>query len=303
MSSIPYRIVIDDCRVGESHKSVLKYALEKYLTEESELIFASQSPIEVPKHWQVKSEVAFSLATKLWAIANPISSKKTLYLDGNQIIQGNCNELFQQNNQNCILASRHEPLNKLNFFLIDYNLAQKNQLTKRLLQLAQKGYTHLADFNDLDIGLYDRASASIIDCLALSDRPWYSVFAPYGSIWIAQLKEAIARGYLSIDTIEQDIERGLIRPSLLAQLKARIDNPFLLPKEIIALDNSFTPPELALSREQLQLIDSTIYPLPKRILTKVLFSRYFIETELPNRMLQVQRLWQKILGRSQNKTQ
>ena len=306
MSSRLYRILIDDLKLGQTHRCVLRYALGQNFQREFEVIFASSINLNFPSSWQVKTEVALSLAAKLWIFENPIPQGKTLYLDGNNILQGNISELFEQEGLSFLQAARREPLSKLQFFLVNHAARDSQQLTQRLIRLAEQEYGKLANVDDLDISLLPsgwsplffsgETVVKVIDCQSIGDRPWYSCFAPSGTVWFAQVKAAITEGYLSVDNICQDVATGLVRPSLIVQIDKGIDNPFQLPKQLIELDDKFTYPELAVSAKQLKSIESNIFPPPKRILTRVIFSRYFIEIEVPERILQVRRAIQKILN-------
>ena len=306
MDSRLHRILIDDLKLGQSHRCVLKYALESNCQRKFELIFASSLNLDFPPSWQVKKEVALSLAAKLWIFQNSVPQGKTLYLDGNHILQGNISELFEQESLTCLQAGRRESLGKLQFFLVNHGAVDSEQLGQKLIKLAEQEYGKLANFDDLDLSLLppewspvlfsENPAAKVIDSQSIADRPWYSCFAPSGIVWFAQLQAAIAEKYLSVNSIRQDVAAGLVRPSLLVQIERGINNSFQLPKQLIGLDAQFTPPELAVSAEQLKLIESTIFPPPKRILTRVIFSRYFLEIEVPERIQQINRAIQKILN-------
>ncbi|PSB04138.1 hypothetical protein [Merismopedia glauca] len=290
MTSTLNRVLINDRYLPETQKCVLKYAIAQN-NHKLELIFTSDLDLDYPKHWQVKPEVAFSLAAKLWAIANPQKSEKTLYLDGNCLINGDLSLVFHQSSQSIFLSTQIASLAKLTFLMIDGDKLDRNLL----IQLSCQDYSQIADFEDLNCHLLQPdLTAMVIDCISIGDRPWYSIFAPQGRVWMAQVKTAIEQEYLSLDCIERDINRGWLRPSLREQLKAGIEDSFVLTPEIAALDECFTPPELAVTPAQLQVITSTIFPLPKRIWSRVIFSGYFWEIEFPQRKLQVQRLLEKI---------
>ncbi|MBZ8178487.1 hypothetical protein [Oscillatoria salina] len=303
--SLPQNCVfVNDIGLGKTPKKLLNYHLISNCSGNLEICFASQLNLSIPHRWEVKPEVALPLAAKLWLITNQLAAEKTLYLDGNLFIYGNIEEIFQHESQTCLQATQEKVFAYLDFFVVNYTAKERQKLTKQLRQKSELNYSKLADFAKLKIEILppewsifaygENPEAKVIDCLALNSRPWYSCFAPFGKEWSMSLFSAIEKGYLDVEDIQQDVAAGLVRPSLLKQIELGIDNPFALPETAICLDLNFTPPELALSKEQIERLNSTTFKLPEKNWLRVYFSRYFIEQELP-------RLKKKMIPKIQKK--
>ncbi|MEC4984354.1 MAG: hypothetical protein SAJ37_04255 [Oscillatoria sp. PMC 1068.18] len=290
--SLPQNCVfVNDIKLGKTAKKLLSYNLVSNCRTNVEICFASQVNLSIPRRWEVKPEVALPLVAKLWLITNQLAAEKTLYLDGNLFIRGNIEEIFQQQSQTCLQATEEKVFGYLDFFVVNYSAKEREKLAKKLNKKSESKYSKLADFINFKIDILpsewsafrygEKPEAKVIDCLALNSRPWYSCFAPLGKEWSVKLFAAIENGYLDIQDIQDDISAGLVRPSLLKQIKLGIENPFALPETVIALDRDFIPPELAVSQAQIERLNSTTFNLPKKNLFRVYFSRYFFDEELP----------------------
>lgn len=99
-------------------------------------------------------------------------------------------------------------------------------------------------------------SGGLTSALQLTQRPWYSAFAPTRLQWLGWVGRAMAQGRLDLYMVEEDIRAGLIRPSLLADVKAVLEgtNTPLIPD--LTLDVLFTPPERRLTDQQYRLLHS-----------------------------------------------
>ncbi len=73
-------------------------------------------------------------------------------------------------------------------------------------------------------------------------QPWVSLDNPNGFIWVRDLIAAVDAGFISRAYVEEHVELGFVRPSLLYQLDHRVEKSEQLPKEARALDAGFIPP-------------------------------------------------------------
>jgi len=73
-------------------------------------------------------------------------------------------------------------------------------------------------------------------------QPWISTANPLGHLWVSCLRRALTAGFITRAEIESDIACGYLRPSLLPQLDAGIDNALELSSSMRRLDHSFVPP-------------------------------------------------------------
>jgi glycosyl transferase family 8 len=89
---------------------------------------------------------------------------------------------------------------------------------------------------------YDPTSTRLLHYTDMNTQPWIAASNPLGQLWIACLRRAIVAQFITREEIIQEITAGHVRPSLLAQLDAGIDDSLLLPSAIRKLDRNFMAP-------------------------------------------------------------
>lgn len=73
-------------------------------------------------------------------------------------------------------------------------------------------------------------------------QPWVSMDNPHGYLWMRDLRQAVARGFISHAYVEEHVRRAYVRPSLLYQLDHGVDDARQLPQNARRLDADFTAP-------------------------------------------------------------
>ena len=302
------QIIINDLRLGRCQKAVCQYLLFRQgLKHQRQIKLLSEQHLMIPAHWAVKPPIALTLAAKLWIFQQSPTSGKTLYLDGNLLCQGDVSELFQFAEEG-IVAPANLSLGHWDIFIIDHASPLVTKVAEKITALVREDYSVLAELNQLNhnylrqdwlpVSYGQRLMANLLDCRALHERPWYNAFAPVTQQWLTYLQKAIANENLSWDDIEQDIEQGWVRPSLLWQLQQPMDVQINLPPDLIEDDQRFIAPELRVSAEQQQLIASTIFPLPRREWHRLLLSpKFLFKFELPHQMSRIWGFLKKFLSR------
>lgn len=95
---------------------------------------------------------------------------------------------------------------------------------------------------------YEAGSTALLHYTDMDIQPWISRENPNGYLWVRDLLAAIEDGFLKKEYIEDHVQRGFVRPSLLWQIEHRVEDPLALPRSAIVLDKDFRPPYLALPR-------------------------------------------------------
>jgi hypothetical protein len=73
-------------------------------------------------------------------------------------------------------------------------------------------------------------------------QPWVSLENPLGSLWVQDLRDAVAEGFITRSYVEDHVLRGFVRPSLLYQLDHGIAESKQLPNDAYGLDRAFVAP-------------------------------------------------------------
>lgn len=89
---------------------------------------------------------------------------------------------------------------------------------------------------------YEEGKTSLLHYTDMTIQPWVSRDNPLGYLWVRDLVEAVASGFVPLDYVRDHVTRGWVRPSLLYQIEHRIEDSGQLPPEALALDDSFVPP-------------------------------------------------------------
>jgi hypothetical protein len=89
---------------------------------------------------------------------------------------------------------------------------------------------------------YVEGETALLHYTDMPTQPWVSIRNRNGRLWVADLRRAVETGFLSRAYLEEHVQRGFVRPSLLYQLDHRVDDPTQLPKEARALDRDFIAP-------------------------------------------------------------
>jgi hypothetical protein len=119
-------------------------------------------------------------------------------------------------------------------------------------------YESISSYNNLsatDIPAW-LVSGGLISARQLTQRPWYSAFAPTRLQWLGWAKKAMDRGLLNLAIVEEDIRTGQVRPSLLEDLKGLHLVIDVTPLPDLTLDALFMAPERRLTDIQHRLLHS-----------------------------------------------
>ncbi len=81
----------------------------------------------------------------------------------------------------------------------------------------------------------------------MASQPWVCATHPLGRLWVRALRRAVAEGAITRAFVEDCVARGDVRPSLLHQLDAGLDDGLLLPAPARAADAAFVPPYRSLA--------------------------------------------------------
>jgi hypothetical protein len=157
-----------------------------------------------------------------------------------------------------IATNSFTTVRSLDLFIINNASPELSQF--QIFTQTNSDYEQLSNFDLFSISeLPDwLTDGGLKSCLHFTDRPWYSVFAPSRSEWLAWVQRALEHGNLTISMIKQDIHNGLARPSLLDDVIQIINNQALtsFPCTASTLDSLFIFPECRLSDTQYRLLHS-----------------------------------------------
>lgn len=93
---------------------------------------------------------------------------------------------------------------------------------------------------------YNSEKTALLHFTDMHTQPWVSTQNPLGYLWVKMLRAAIDDGFISREFLATELQKGHVRPSLLYQVEQGLDDPLLLPKEVLKQDDVFSAPYFAL---------------------------------------------------------
>jgi hypothetical protein len=131
---------------------------------------------------------------------------------------------------------------------------------------------------------YEEDVTALIHYTDMPTQPWVYRENPFGYVWMRELFEAIDRKFITEDFIADHVQRGWVRPTLLYQVRERIEDGVLLPRAALELDRHFVYPW-----ELKELPGRRPWLRPFRIVRSGLRQRYY--RSAPYRLVRKLRLW------------
>lgn len=97
------------------------------------------------------------------------------------------------------------------------------------------------EWNDLERN--KEGSTALTHYTDMNQQPWLTTESLLGRVWCEDFFEAVRSGAIELAFVQDQVERGWVRPSLLHQLERDIVDPLLLPREAVSRDQrQFVPP-------------------------------------------------------------
>ena len=119
------------------------------------------------------------------------------------------------------------------------------QLLHGMCVASSVGRTIPAVWNSLE-----RHEAQVTRLLHYTDmnhQPWVATSNPLAPLWVACLRRAMAASFISHAELQHEVAAGHVRPSLLTQIDAGVDNPAELRADVRRIDRAFVAPYRSLT--------------------------------------------------------
>ncbi len=186
---------------------------------------------------------------------------KAIYLDSDMQVFKDINDLWtlpmQDNDVLTVIPAESEG-RRLQFSVMLMDCAKLNWKIETIIEQLDN---HQLDYKQLmhdmclakSIGVkipkewnclewYKEGVTALWHCTDMETQPWVSRKNPHCNIWMQDLFDALDDGVVSMDYIQEHINKSWIRPSLMYQIEHRILDSLTLPKEAIKLDAGYIAP-------------------------------------------------------------
>jgi len=244
------KVLVDDSVGCNTQRAVLSAFVSELRKNKSlSVIEMSKEPLSII--WSdVPAESSRQLALRLFAFQS--KSTMTVFLPGH------------------IIPGRIDSANTFHSAICANNFRCVSGLDISVIRHAHKDVQFFLNFVDThpnynSVGGYENfnverlpawlVAGGLISALDICKRPWYFAQTPARIQWLYWVRKAIDQGLLNIQMVENDVSKGVVRPSLLSDVKQLIlgvENPLIQT----TVDSFFTPPESALNCERLQILNS-----------------------------------------------
>ena len=244
-----YNIIINDKYQPECQRAVLSNFC-KNLKSQGQLNVIRSSNIPNQMKWPDVSDVPTNHLNMVLKALEPASDTYSIFIPGHVIPNSIKLEDIHVTD---ISANEFFSLSRIDICLI--NNACKS-ISDFFESIDINDYNQINDYTLFNINpLSDNSiTKHLVSASLISKRPWYYRSSPYRDLWHDKVLEAYNEGYLSINTIEQDIKNDYLRPSFLKDFFkiSQQDHSYL---DSTFLDKSFIPPESRLNINQLSIMD------------------------------------------------
>ena len=244
-----YNIIINDKCQPECQRAVLSNFCNN-LESQGQLNVIRSSDISNQMKWSDVSEVPTNHLNMVLKALEPASDTYSIFIPGHVIPNSIKLEDIHVTD---ISTNKFFSLSRVDICLI--NNACKS-ISDFFESIDINDYNQINDYTLFNINPLGSNSITkhLVSASLISKRPWYYRSSPYRDLWHDKVLEAYNEGYLSINTIEQDIKNDYLRPSFLKDFFkiSKQDNSYL---DSTFLDKSFIPPESRLHINQLSIMD------------------------------------------------
>ena len=259
---------------------VLEYSIKSKASATTQVISLDEFSVNIPMPAHNKNRARTPFSFQRFLIPKSCEYKgRAIYLDSDMLIFKDITNLWNRDfgDYNVLSAYSYEKDGRVpQYSVMLLNCSDLNWDIEKIVDMLDAGeisYEKLMyDFvlanpipeieehwNSLE--RYDEFKTSLLHYTDMKSQPWVSTVNPLAYLWVKSLQDAIKSGFVSLSLVQEEVEKGHIRPSLIYQLESNIDDPRLLPKNILKLDESFKAP--------FTQIESVPYSYLRRILFRI----------------------------------
>lgn len=239
---------------------VLEYSIREATSNPVQVMYLYQSDIIMPIPADDKNKPRTPFSFQRFLIPELCGySGKAIYLDSDMLVFKDIDDLWKTSLTGCdIQATSNRNDNRREQFsvmLLDCSSLEWD--VKNIVKMLDSGeisYTQLmyemrlgkqikhdisSVWNSLEH--YDDETA-LLHYTDMNTQPWVSTENQLEKHWFQCLMRSIKSDFISVDNVRDQVTKGHVRPSLLAQLESNLDWSSSLPISIAKLDRSFQAP-------------------------------------------------------------
>jgi hypothetical protein len=257
----PIRVYVGATPAQDLAVRVLEYSIRARTPMDVEVVPLHRTGLPVPeaRDPRNRSRTPFSFQRFLIPAAAGYRGR-ALYLDSDMLVLDDLRAVwslpFGDAEVLAIRTQAKDPTARFSVLLLDcgalrWDIAEivaaldRGTLTYEQLMYDMSWGPRIQDAIDPRWNSLDRYEAGHTGLLHYTDvhrQPWVSTEHPFGYLWMRELCAAIDAGFVTVADIEREVSAGHVRPSLLFQVRQRIEDPLLLPRRSRRQDLLFVEP-------------------------------------------------------------
>ncbi len=262
-TELPIRVYVGSQIEQMLAVKVLEYTLKKYASATVELhpLHLSDVYYPMPKHPENRPRTPFSF--QRFSIPQMAGFKgKAIYLDsdmmvftdimklwnipfeGSQLLSAGFSGSENRDPQYSVMLLNCEQLKEWApshiVSLLDEGKLTYNELMYQMKIVNQQQASIPSCWNSLEA--YEPGQTALLHFTDMNRQPWLSRKNSLTPIWVQALIDAVEDGFISLQTIQEHVDLGWVRPSLLWQVKKRKAHLSRYSFTAAWLDRQFIPP-------------------------------------------------------------
>jgi len=258
----PVRVYVAATEAQMLAVKVLEYSIRKHASLTVQVSALHLSGIEIPSPAKPENRPRTPFSFQRFLIPSLTGYQgRAIYLDSDMQVFQDIRRLWNVSLEDADLLAVQEPGStgrRPQFSVMVLNCASLRWDIEEIVQsLNEGGLTYESLMYDMAVASKIRATLDpawnsleryhpeqtcLLHYTDMNTQPWLSCNNPLGYLWMRDLFEAIDRKFLSESEIADHVQRGFVRPSLLYQVKQKIEDSFLLPRKARQMDQGFVPP-------------------------------------------------------------
>ncbi|MGH8601682.1 MAG: glycosyltransferase [Gammaproteobacteria bacterium] len=247
---------------------VLEYSIKKHTSMSVTVVPMHQSGIEIPVPRDRGNQPRTPFSFQRFLIPQLMNWRgRAIYLDSDMQVFKDMRELWTLSFNGAQILAAREPSETgrrpqfsvmlLDCFTLDWHIEDiVSRLDDGSLSYEDLMY-HMKVANGIQADIvpawnslerYKPGSTALVHYTDMTTQPWVSCRNKLGYLWVRDLFEAVDGGFISKSLIEDHVRCGWLRPSLLWQLRHRVEDTTTLPREAQLLDRDFVAPYRSLPK-------------------------------------------------------
>ena len=258
----PVRVYVAATEDQRLSVKVLEHSIRRHCSLNVEVHRLDQMGIDIPTPEDPANRARTPFSFQRFIIPEAAGfTGKAIYLDSDMLVFHDIAMLWSKRTGGAAICAVGEP----------EDASRAPQFSVMLMDCAQLEWRIDAIIQGLDDGTYDYPTLMVTMCVAptvsasihprwnalerhepgqtallhftdMPTQPWVSTENANGRVWVRELLHAIASGAISLAEVADDVKEKFVRPSLLAQIEAGLEDPLLLPSTMRKLDDEFVAP-------------------------------------------------------------